>query len=54
MPIRRIAGTLSFASETAAGASACGELSGDFVAGFDSIGPRSPVEAGASGILPRS
>jgi hypothetical protein len=49
-----LSGTLSFASDAAAGASAFGELSGDFVAKFDSIGRRSPVEVGANGILQRS
>jgi hypothetical protein len=49
-----LSGTLSFASATATGGSAFGELSGDFVAKFDSIGHRSPVELAASGILQRS
>ena len=46
--------SLAFALQSASGMSAFGTLIGGFVARFDSIGPKSPVEVGASGFISRS
>ena len=47
-----LSGTLDFTADSASGTSAFGDVSGDFVARFDSIGHRS--SSGTSGFLTRS